>query len=468
MERNNAYKSTWRKLKVDDIKSSIKGSIVSGPFGSNIGARFFVEEGIPLIRGNNLTFGEKEFIDEGFVFITDEKAYELRNCEALPGDLIFTAAGTLGQVGLIPSKTNYPKYIISNKQLRLRCNPKLAFSKYLFYWFTSPRMREQIVNLNTGSSVPLITLGALRSLPVSLPPLPIQHKIAAILSAYDELIENNTRRIAILEEMAQSLYQEWFVRFRYPGHEQHKLVESKLGMIPEGWNLTVVEKAFQILGGGTPSTKEPKYWNQGDINWYSPSDLTSSGTMFIKESTKKITIRGLRESSARLFAAYSVMMTSRATIGVTAINTQPACTNQGFITCIPNDNLSVYQIYYWLLENRENISILASGATFKEINKTTFKQLPIIIPDISISNQFNKKIQPIFKLLENLTEKNSNLKKTRDLLLPKLISGEIDVEGLDIDVSGVIEATAGQDAPAAPIERCAEPIDATQMALPLG
>src|SRR3990172_9549555 len=111
--------ANWRKLKVDDIRASQKGSIVSGPFGSNIGKKFFVKNGIPLIRGNNLTLGTKKFVDEGFVYITEKKAYELRNCEALSDDLVFTAAGTLGQIGLIPKNAKYPKYIISNKQLRL-------------------------------------------------------------------------------------------------------------------------------------------------------------------------------------------------------------------------------------------------------------------------------------------------------------------------------------------------------------
>jgi type I restriction enzyme S subunit len=113
----------------------------------------------------------------------------------------------------------------------LRCDTDIALPEYLYYWFSSSKIREYIINQNTGASVPLITLGILRSLPVNLPPLPTQRKIAAILSVYDDLIENNTRRIAILEEMAQSLYREWFVHFRFPEHEKKRLVESELGLI---------------------------------------------------------------------------------------------------------------------------------------------------------------------------------------------------------------------------------------------
>ena len=230
----------WRELTAEDIAAPGDGNIVSGPFGSNISRKFFVEEGVPVIRGNNLTLGDKKFVDEGYVFVTEQKAHELRNCEAVAGDLVFTAAGTLGQVGLIPNGSRFPRYIISNKQLRLRCDTAEVAPDYLYYWFSSPHMRQYIINQNVGSSVPLITLGVLRHLPILLRPLPTQRKIAAILSAYDDLIENNTRRIAILEKMAQLLYREWFVHFRFPGHESVPMADSEVGSIPEGWRVVQI------------------------------------------------------------------------------------------------------------------------------------------------------------------------------------------------------------------------------------
>jgi type I restriction enzyme S subunit len=269
------------------------------------------------------------------------------------------------------------------------------------------------------------------------PPLPIQRKIAAILSAYDDLIENNTRRIKILEEMAQALYREWFVRFRFPGHENVQMVDSPMGVIPEGWEVKRIGEVIETLGGGTPSTKNSEFWVDADVIWFTPSDLTSNGALFIEDSSKKISKSGLQRSSARLFPAYSVMMTSRATIGVTAINTREACTNQGFITCIPNKQLSAYQIYYWIQENKDEIINVASGATYKEINRTEFREFLITIPDIHITGYFLELITPIMKEIENLISKNLNLNCTRDLLLPKLISGELDVDALDIKTEGM-------------------------------
>jgi type I restriction enzyme S subunit len=188
---------------------------------------------------------------------------------------------------------------------------------------------------------------------------------------------------------------------------------------------------------GTPSTNKEEYWLDGDIQWFVPKNLTSEDSMFINDSEKKITELGLKKSSAKMFPAYSVMMTSRATLGVKAINTKPACTNQGFITCIPNEKVSAYQIYFWIEENMQMINNLATGATFKEITKTNFRNLPILIADNVNQNKFLEKIEPICKQIEILQNKNINLRKTRDLLLPRLISGEIDVENLDINIGKI-------------------------------
>ena len=288
--------------------------------------------------------------------------------------------------------------------------------------------------LNSDAAVPGLNREVALRQEVKIPPLPTQRKIAAILSAYDDLIENNLQRIKILEEIAQSLYREWFVKFRFPGHQKVKMVHSPTGQIPEGWEIRQIGEVIETLGGGTPSTKEPSYWEGGNIDWYSPSDLTASGSMFITGSSKKITQIGLDKSSAKLFPAYSLMMTSRATIGVVSINTQKACTNQGFITCVPSDRLSVFHLYFWIDESREKIISVASGATFKEISRGEFREFPIVVPPPFIENTFTETVEPMCRLIENLIKKNHNIVVTRDLLLPKLISGELDVSELDITI----------------------------------
>ncbi len=396
--------------------------------------------GLPFARAGN--------IDNGFHFENADLLDEMNVSRAgskisRPGDVVFTSKGTVGRFAYV--KPNTQKFVYSPQLCYWRIkDSSIIDPRFLFYWMHGRDFTNQVHQVKSLTDMAdYVSLGDQRQMKITAPPLPTQHKIAAILSAYDDLIENNTRRITILEEMAQALYREWFVHFRFPGHEKIRMVESVLGMIPEGWEVKSIGDIVITLGGGTPSTKDPEYWDDGDVIWYSPTDLTSSGKMFITDPAKKITNLGLRQSSARLFPAYSVMMTSRATIGVVAINTKQACTNQGFITCIPNASLSAYQIYFWLAENKEKIISVASGATFKEINRTTFRGLPIVIPNSSISQQFNEMVSPVCKEIENLITKNANLRRTRDMLLPKLISGEVDVEGLDIETGeGMSEAVA--------------------------
>ena len=269
---------------------------------------------------------------------------------------------------------------------------------------------------------------------VTFPPLPTQRKIAAILSAYDDLIENNLRRIKILEEMAQNLYREWFIKFRFPGYQHAHFTDSSLGRIPEGWEVDTVEHTFAILGGGTPSKAVPEYWDKGTINWYSPTDLTATSSMFMEHSGNQISELGLKKSSARLFPPFSVMMTSRATLGVISINTTEACTNQGFITCVSNERFPLYTLYYWLKENVDYFISLGTGATFKEITKGVFKTIELVVPAQAIVTQFEETVRQFALQVMNLQRKNTTLHRTRDLLLPRLISGEVDVSELDIVV----------------------------------
>lgn len=262
--------------------------------------------------------------------------------------------------------------------------------------------------------------------------LPTQRRIASILSAYDDLIENNTRRIAILEEMARRLYEEWFVKFRFPGHEDVALQDTPVGRVPSGWPIQTVADTFGIVGGGTPSKKERGYWEGGTVNWYTPTDLTRAGTSFIDASAEKITELGLRKSSAQLFPAFSVMMTSRATIGAIAINTTEACTNQGFITCLPNERFPLYLLLHWLRANVDLFVSLGTGATFKEITKGTFKKIPLAVPPTALAQRFDELVSPMMKQVLTLQRKNANLCAQRDLLLPKLVSGEIDVSDIPL------------------------------------
>ena len=316
------------------------------------------------------------------------------------------------------------KFWVNNHAHILRGKQGIADDTFLLACLNNADIKPFV----TGAAQPKLSQGNLRLIEIPLPPLPIQQRIAGILSAYDELIENSQRRIRILEAMARALYREWFVHFRFPGAENHPRVASPLGEIPQGWEVKLVADAIVISGGGTPSRKEDEYWVGGTIQWYSPSDLTRACTMFMDDSSDHITERGLSQSSARMFPARSVMLTSRATIGAIAINTQPACTNQGFITCLPNKRVPLYYLFHWLTENVPTFQRMASGATFKEISRGVFKTIGFLQPPDEVVGQFENIAAPMAEQVLALHRQIQNLRRTRDLLLPRLLSGQIAVD----------------------------------------
>lgn len=386
-------------------------------------------EGIELIETTSLTGGNK-FPD--YLLVRKHVSKEVfdrwfRAGHPQKGDiLIATVGANIGSVAIMKEARG----CVAQNLVGLRANDQID-ADFLYYFLAWSRTQHELKRMDIGAAQPSLKVPHLLGIHVLYPPLPVQHRIGSILSTYDDLIENNTRRIRILEQMAQMLYREWFVTFRFPNHETVKTVDSKLGMLPEGWSIEPIANVAEILGGGTPATGVPEYWQDGDIDWYSPTDLTATNSMFMFGSSKKISKLGLKKSSARLFPTGSVMMTSRATIGVVSINRGEACTNQGFITCVPGSRVSLFQVYFWLLENKDKITNLATGATFKEINKRTFRELQIVVASPDICEAFVNIMSPIGGLIENLLQRNSNLRRTRDLLLPKLVSGEVSIANLE-------------------------------------
>lgn len=405
-------KQGWQKVKLSEIAEIIMGQSPKSEYYTNN------LDDLPFYQGCT-EFQELYPIDRQYCS-TPTKIAE-RN------DILMSVRAPVGLLNISTKKCCIGRGLCAIR-------PKL--SSYWFLYYLLKANVEYIQSFQKGSVYGAVNKNDVINLEFLIPNKDeVQQKIASILSAFDDLIENNTRRIKILENTAQLIYKEWFVDFKFPGHEKVKMVDrgTEFGEMPEGWEVKEIGEVIETLGGGTPSTKIEEYWECGDVNWFSPVDLTKNGMLFITNSGNKINQLGLQKSSAKMFPAYSVMMTSRATIGVVAINTTPACTNQGFITCIPNKILSAYQIYFWLEQNMSLINNLASGATFKEITKTNFRKIPITISDNEISEEFTRLVKPIFNEIENLQEQIFRLRETRDLLLPKLVGGEVEVDNLTIN-----------------------------------
>jgi len=416
--------SQWNEYKIEEL-----GRVVTGHTPLKSVKEYYESNDYTWIKPTDIRKGERYVLETEEYY--SQKAFEKFKNFLLPP--LSTCVVTIGTVGEKICLTH--KYCFSNQSINAIVPDRQKFDPMFVYYLLKYNL-DQVAQRNPGTSSGRdhVSKSNISSIVVKAPSKQTQSKISAILARYDDLLENNARRIKILEEMAQAMYREWFVNFRFPGHEGVRMVESELGPVPEGWVVQTVEKTFEILGGGTPSTKVQEYWKSGEINWYSPVDLTAAGTMFIENSGNKINELGLKKSSARLFPAFSVMMTSRATLGVISINTTEACTNQGFITCIPNAKFPLYLLYHWLKENVGYLISLGTGSTFKEITKGTFKTVQLVVPQPNVAIQFEKIVEPLAAQILCLQRKNANLRRTRDLLLPKLISGKIDVSDLNIEI----------------------------------
>ena len=322
--------------------------------------------------------------------------------------------------------------LLVQRVARLRGTAAVRTS-FLHHLLATENFSRYLQAIVTGATVPHISQSQIEAFSFRLPPIPVQDSICEILDSADELIESNRRRVEVLEEMARAIYREWFVRFRYPGHEDVPIVDSPLGPIPVGWTVSTCGDELTALGGGTPSKKEPAFWDGGTIPWFTPSDLTKSKQRYAGEPELCITSEGLARSSARFFPKGSVLMTSRATLGVLAVATVDATTNQGFIVIPPDDRWSPSFIFEWLDLHADGLAAVATGATFKEITKGAFKRLPFLVPSKVVLDAHRELVEPIESQIRLLEAQTRALGDLRGLLLPKLVTGEIDVSHLDLD-----------------------------------
>ena len=417
--------SNWETIPVNQLVETGEASLQTGPFGTQLKASEYVSVGIPVINVRNIGYGH--LTNAPVEYVNKQTSERLSVHQLAYGDIVFGRKGAVDRHVLI--KKDSEGWIQGSDCLRLRIQSDRFSNKFISYYFSTQAHKSWMEAQGSfGATMSSLNQGIIKRINIPLFSLDIQKKIAAVLSAYDDLIENNNRRITLLEKMAEEIYREWFVRLRFPGHEQ---VARHKG-IPEKWELIKISDAFEITGGGTPSKKESSYWLEGNVDWFTPSDITSASGMILFSSGLQCTKVGLNNSSAKLFPAYSIMMTSRATIGALGINTTPACTNQGFITCIPNESYPLEFLFFWLKLNKSYFEMLASGATFAELSKAVFKKISVLTPPKALIREYSDNITPIFKQIEAILRKQTLLQQTRDRLLPRLISGKLSVEDLDI------------------------------------
>jgi type I restriction enzyme S subunit len=269
-----------------------------------------------------------------------------------------------------------------------------------------------------------------KEMELDYPDFPTQCKIASVLSAYDSMIENNTRRIKILEQMAQMLYREWFVNFRFPGHEKVRMVESEMGLIPQGWKVACAQDFGQVVTGKTPPKEQPEFFGT-EIPFIKLPDM--HGKMFVLDTTENLSLLGQEHQANKTIPPNSLCVSCIGTAGIVVITTRPSQTNQQVNSVVLRCLTDREFLYFRFLDLKETINQYgANGATMVNLNKTKFENLRLIQPSAHFIKQYHFTVSPVFECIRNLQQKNATLAMTRDLLLPKLISGEVSIEEAEV------------------------------------
>lgn len=338
------------------------------------------------------------------------------------GDLIVAMTeqgpGLLGSSALIPSGDQY----LHNQRLGLidRLDEAKLDRKFLYYLFNTKYVRGQISGSASGTKVRHTSPERIYRVKVRVPRVSEQARIASILSAYDDLIENSRRRIQLLVRAARLLYKEWFVHLRFPGHEHVKIKNG----VPEGWEKKTAFDVMEVLSGGTPKTDVSDYWG-GEIPFFTPKDATDSAYVFVTEKT--LTETGLKNCNSALYRKDTVFITARGTVGNINLAAVPMAMNQSCYALVASAPLNQVFLFFALKESVEQFRSRAVGAVFDAIIRDTFKLIPFVVPEEKLVRLFTDYVEPILSQIHALMNQTQKLAQARDLLLPRLMNGEVQV-----------------------------------------
>lgn len=336
------------------------------------------------------------------------------------GDLLFARQSLVlegaGKCSLVMEVNEYTTF--ESHLIRVRLDLGKAVPAYYYYYFKSSFSPIRTIVQQCAQAG--IRGSDLAELFVDYPAIKIQKRIADILSSYDDLIENNQKQIKLLEEAAMRLYKEWFINLRFPGHEDVKIVDD----VPEGWEVFRFSEKVDIMSGGTPKTSRSEFYG-GNIPFYTPKD--SDRMYFALDTITHITEKGLNNCNSKLYPEGTVIITARGTVGKTVMLAKPMAMNQSCYALKCDELDSPYYLFFSLNKEVEKLKTMANGGVFDTIIVKTFDNIHIDYPPKDIIRAFNEMAFPIMQSIKNKMVQVENLRQARDMLLPKLMSGEIEV-----------------------------------------
>ena len=422
-----------------------------------------------FLRAGHVTDSHIDFA--GVEHFHEHLADKVRSKMSKVGDTIITTKGnSTGRTSFVTDRL--PPFVYSPHLSYWRSrDPEKLCGGFLRYWSQGVEFIEQLSGMKASTDMaPYLSLTDQRRLSVTLPSLAEQKAIAAVLGTLDDKIELNRRMNATLEAMARALFQSWFVDFDpvrrnldftrrrgERGEEEKKFQpassplrasasprdpfaaldpataalfpdsfqDSEAGHIPKGWTIQPVGEVVDCVGGGTPSTAEPKYWEGGTHHWTTPKDFSSLEAPVLLDTDRKLTDAGIAKISSGLLPAGTLLLSSRAPVGYLAIAAMPVAINQGFIALKCGDRASNFFMLNWCQTNMAEIESRATGTTFAEISKQNFRPIRVVLPPKELMAAFTAKVAPLYAQITANLHQSRTLATLRDTLLPKLLSGEL-------------------------------------------
>lgn len=405
---------------------------------------------IPQIKSGRIDISDaRRIAPEDYIVWT-------RKARPLAHDVVLSRRCNPGETAAVPPGL---EFALGQNLVLQRADGSRIYPPFLRWLLRGPEWWEQIgTYLNVGAVFDSLRCADIPNFELTVPPLPEQRVIAHILGSLDDKIEINRCMNETLEAIARALFKSWFVDFdpvrakiegrwrtgeSLPGLPAHlydlfpdRLVDSELGEIPEGWDAATVGDLAEIVGGSTPSTKEPSYWLDGSHHWATPKDLSGLSVPVLLDTERRVTDAGLSQIGSGLLPEGTVLLSSRAPIGYLAIAEVSLAVNQGFIAMKPKAGISNLFLLLWAETAQEEILSRANGSTFLEISKTSFRPIPIVAPPSSVMDAFDALARPLYEHIVSNTCEFRALAAIRDALLPKLISGELRVKDAEKFIAG--------------------------------